>query len=194
MRKVVLASGSPRRKDILNKIGLNFSVEESGYPEDLGLNLSPTELAEFLSLKKAETVAQNHKDAIIIGADTLVVLDGKIYGKPEDNEDAKKMLGQLSGTTHTLITAFTIIDTESGKTFTQSDKALVTFKKLNSEEIDWYVSTGEPMGKAGAYASQEKGMVFVEKINGNFSTVVGLPAHLITESLKTFGINITEKV
>jgi|SRR5581483_11149788 len=188
MRKIILASASPRRKKLLEQIGLKFSVVESNFPEDLEMNLAPAKLAEHLSLKKAETVAKKYKDAIIIGADTLVCFKNKIYGKPKDKKDAAYMLSLFSGTKHEIMSAFTIIDTSSNKILTSFEKAIVFFRKMTKEEIEWYVNTGEPMGKAGSYASQEKGGMFIEKIDGDFFTVVGLPLCKLVEKLKNFGI------
>lgn len=190
MRKIILASASPRRKALLKQIGLNFEVVVSDIDEKIDKNLKPDKLAENLSLQKAEDVAKKYKDAIIIAADTFVVLDNEILGKPGTAKKAREMLKKLSGKVHSVITGFTIIDTKSGKTVTKSVKSKVFMKKLTKEEIDAYVNTGEPLDKAGAYAVQERGGLFVKKIEGDFFNVVGLPIFAVTKALKKFGVKI----
>lgn len=190
MRKIILASASPRRKVLLKQIGLNFEVVVSNFEEKIEDNLKPVDLAKKFSLQKAKDVAKNYDDAIIIAADTFVVLGNEILGKPKNKELARKMLEKLSGKAHLVITGFTIIDTKSGKTVTKSVESKVFMKKLTKEEIDAYVNTGEPLDKAGAYAVQEKGGLFVEKIEGDFFNVVGLPIFTLMQGLKKFGVNI----
>lgn len=188
MKTIILASASPRRKELLKKIGLEFKVDISRYREDATLELSPKKLAEFLSLQKAKDVAKRHKNAIIVSADTLVVLKNEILGKPRTAIEAKKMLGKLSGKTHLVITGFTIIDTKTNRTVTKSVETKVYFRKLTVKEIDDYVATKEPLDKAGAYGIQEKARAFVEKIEGDFFNVVGLPIKSLIRELKKFGI------
>lgn len=191
MRKIILASASPRRKQLLENIGLEFVVEESGYPEEEEIN-DAIKLAKHLSLQKAKIVAKRHKgeDAVIIGSDTVVWFEGKTYGKPADHADAKRMLSMFSGKMHEITTGFTIIDTKTNKTVTKSQTAKVFFKKMTEEELDWYVATGEPMGKGGAYAAQQKASMLIERVEGDFFTVVGLPVTLLVETLKDFGISV----
>lgn len=190
MRKIILASKSPRRKALLNNIGLKFTVEVSNIEEKININIKPQKTAEKLSLEKARQIAKKHKDAIIIAADTFVVYKNKILGKPETEKNAEKMLKLLSGKQHLVITGFTIIDTKSGKTVTKSDETKVYMKKMTSGEIDAYIKTKEPLDKAGAYAVQEKGGIFVEKIEGDFLNVVGLPVFKLTSELKKFNVRI----
>lgn len=192
MKKIILASQSPRRKALLKQIGLDFEVIVSSFEEKIDKNLKPGELAEKFSLEKAKDVAKRQKNAIIIAADTFVVLGNEILGKPKTKELAKKMLEKLSGKAHLVITGFTIIDTKSGKTVTKSVESKLFMKKLTKEEIDTYVNTGEPLDKAGAYAVQEKGGLFIKKIEGDFFNVVGLPIFAVTWELKKFGINILQ--
>ena len=188
MKTIILASASPRRKEILSKKGLKFSVDESGYEEDLGLDLKPDKLAVFLSREKARDVARRHKNALIISADTIVVLKKRIFGKPLNKTEAKEMLKTLSGKAHTVITGYTIIDTDSGKELSRSVESKVFFKVLSDAEIDTYIKSGEPMDKAGAYGVQGLGAVIVRKIDGDFFNVMGLPLNTLAESLKKFGI------
>lgn len=189
-KTIILASSSPRRRNLLKKTGLKFKVVESKFDEkiDLKSKLKPHELVKKLSFKKAKIVAKNHKNSIIIGADTIVFLKGKILGKPKDKEDAKRMLEILSGKTHVVVTGFTIIDTELNKTVTKSIETKVSIKKLSDQEIDGYITTKEPFGKAGAYAIQEKGSIFIEKVEGDFFNAVGLPIYSLMIELKNLGI------
>lgn len=190
MKKIILASASPRRKEIMDITGLNFSVCKSDYEEDLNLSMQPRELARFLSRKKAETVAANHKNALIIGADTFIVYNDRLLGKPHTEKEAEKMLKMLNGNKHSVITGFTIIDTGSGRKLSRSVTTTVYFKKLSSKEIKAYLRSKEPLDKAGAYAVQGLGAVFVEKIDGDFFNVMGLPLCALTESLKKFGVYV----
>jgi len=190
MNKIILASSSPRRKDLLLQIGLKFEVDPSDYKEDMGLKMSPKELAEYLSLGKAKDVAQRHKDSIIIAADTFCVFNGELLGKPKTKEEAVGMLQKLSGNVHSVITGFTIIDTKTNKQISKSVETKVYFKKLSSNEINNYVASGEPLDKAGAYAVQNRGGLFVEKIEGDYFNIVGLPIMPLAEELKNFGIDV----
>jgi septum formation protein len=189
-KQIILASSSPRRKQILEQVGLKFTVEVSDYEENPIPGMSPSVFVETLSLGKAKAVAKNHNDAIIIGADTIVVLDNQILGKPKTKEDAMQMLKKLSGNTHAVFTGFTIIDTANKKTITNHVETKIRFKKLSKEEIAAYIETGEPMDKAGAYGVQDRGALFVEHIEGDYSSVMGLPILKIFEILKEFGIDI----
>jgi septum formation protein len=190
MRKIILASASPRRKEILRKTGLNFSICTSDYKEDINLSLKPRALAKFLSRKKAETVAHKYKNAIIIAADTFIVFKNRLLGKPHTDKEAEKMLNMLNGKAHSVITGFTIMDTASKKILSRSVETKVYFKKLGRKEINAYVRSKEPLDKAGAYAIQGLGSVFIERIDGDFLNVVGLPLLALTESLKKFGITV----
>lgn len=187
MKRIILASASPRRKELLKKIGLKFTVDASKYKEDSILNMPPKKLANFLSLQKAKDVAKRYKNAIVIAADTLVVLGNEILGKPHTETGAKKMLMKLNGKVHLVITGFAIVDTDTNKTVTKSVETKVYFKQLTVKEIDNYVKTKEPLDKAGAYGIQEKASAFVEKIEGDFFNVVGLPLNALTCELKKFG-------
>jgi septum formation protein len=190
MKKIILASASQRRKDILKKTGLNFSVCTSDYKEDINLPLKPRALAKFLSRKKAEAVAHKYKNAIIIAADTFIVFKNRLLGKPHTDKEAEKMLNMLNGKTHSVITGFTIMDTAGKKILSRSVETKVYFKKLGGKEINAYVRTKEPLDKAGAYAIQGLGAVFIKKIDGDFLNVVGLPLRALTQTLKKFGITV----
>jgi septum formation protein len=190
MRKIILASKSPRRKALLEQIKLKFTVDVSDIDESKIPYSTPNNLAKNLSKAKASAVSKKYKDAIIIAADTLVVLGKEIIGKPRDKEDAIKMLRKLSGKTHTVITGFTIYDLQFEKKITKTVKSKVKFKKMTDEEIKSYVKTGEPMDKAGGYGIQDKSAIFIEKVEGDFFNVVGLPIFSLCKELYKFGINI----
>jgi septum formation protein len=190
MKKIILASGSPRRKELLEKIGLKFDVEPADYAEDIPAGLTYREIAQKLSLEKAKAVAANHTDAIIIGADTFGIFEGKILGKPHHAAQAKKMLTMLGGKSHTVMTGYTIIDSATGKTATGISETAVHFRRLSEEEIDAYIKTGEPLDKAGAYAIQGLGALLVDRIEGDYYNVIGLPLCPLMEDLKKFGVKI----
>jgi septum formation protein len=190
MKTIILASASPRRKEILEGTRLKFEVDESRCEERPGHGMKPHETAMFLSREKARDVAGRHTNSIVIAADTVVVLEGRLFGKPASKEEARKMLKALSGKAHSVITAFTILDTDNGKKVSASVETKVFFKKLGKDEIEAYISSGEPFGKAGAYGIQGLGAVMVKKIEGDFFNVMGLPLNALAESLKKFEVKI----
>jgi septum formation protein len=190
MRKIVLASGSPRRKELLEKIGLKFEVDPAEYVETLKSGMKPEEIARYLSLQKAQSAAKKYPDAIIIAADTFGVISGSVIGKPHNEAEARNILRKLSGRPHRVITGFTMMDTAVGKAVTRSVETTVHFRKLTDEEIDAYVRTGEPLDKAGAYGIQGLGAVLVDRIEGDFYNVIGLPLSALAEALKEFGIDV----
>jgi septum formation protein len=190
IKTIILASASPRRKEILEKTGLKFRVDESRCEEKMDAGLKPQNLARFLSLKKAREVARRHSNALVIAADTIVVLRGRIFGKPCDKEQAREMLRVFSGKTHSVITGFTIIDTVSKKELSRSISSKVFFKRLSADEIEAYISSGEPLDKAGAYGIQGLGAVLIKRIEGDFFNVMGLPLNALAGSLKKFGVNV----
>ena len=189
-RAIILASASPRRKEILEKTGLGFKVQESWFDEKIDSSLNPRELARSLSRKKAREVARNHHDALVIAADTIVVLGSKLFGKPGSSKEAKEMLRAFSGKTHRVITGFTIIDTAGKKELSRSVESKVFFKRLSQDEIDAYVRSGEPLDKAGGYGIQGLGAALIQKIEGDFYNVMGLPLYALVQSLKKFGIKV----
>jgi septum formation protein len=189
MKQVIMASTSPRRKEILSKTKLTFTTEESDYEEDMSLDLPPNELAKTLSYGKAEAVAKRHDDAIIIGADTFIAFERKILGKPNTPEKAKEMLETLSGKSHSVFTGFTIIDCSNQKKVSKAIETKVYFKNLSDQEIQDYVDSGEPINRSGAYAIQELGALLVEKIEGDFFNVMGLPLSALSDTLLEFDVN-----
>ncbi len=182
MRAVILASASPRRREICDLLGLTYTVQ----PAQTELPADPTVLPEQAVLRvargKAEEIAARNPDAVVIGADTVVVVDEEILGKPQDEADAKAMLRRLSGREHRVITAVWICDGERSEGF--ADAATVTFMPMTADEIDAYVASGEPMDKAGAYAIQGQGMRYIRGLCGDFYTVMGLPSGRLYEILK----------
>ena len=190
MRRIILASASPRRKELLKQLGLEFEVAPSEYPEDLVKKLPPRTIVRRLSIEKAKAVAPLYPDSIIIAADTIGVIGGKVIGKPKTIAEAKAMLRLLSGKTHLVITGVTILDTADGCSSTGVVTTAVTFRKLTKSDIDAYVATGEPLDKAGAYAIQGLGAVLVKEIRGDYFNVMGLPIGEVAAKLKKFGIDI----
>ena len=174
--QIVLASGSPRRREILEQIGLPFTVIPSQAEEDMSREISPSLAVQSLSLLKAADVAKSQpENALIIGADTVVVFEDEILTKPKDVEDAKAMLRRLSGNCHSVLTGLTVLRRWDGKSISVTEETKVYFKKLSEQEIESYVSTKEPLDKAGSYGVQGLGGLFVEKIDGDYYNVVGLP-------------------
>lgn len=192
-RRIILASGSKQRKKLLDMIGIDFEVCKSGYEEDMSEKLPARELAQKLALGKARDVAKKHKDAIIIAADSFGVLDGEFLGKPRSIEEAKEMLRKLSGKKHELITGIAVIDTQNGKTITDCDVGEVWMRELTDEEISLYVKTGEPLDKAPSYTIEGIGAVLVEKVNGNYTSIIGLPIPKIYNILLKLGVNMLER-
>ena len=192
MKKLILASASPRRRELLQKIGLKFEVDASNCAEEIDPAALPEELVRRISIDKAKAVAPRHQNAVIIAADTIGVIGKKVLGKPHTAAEARKMLAQISGKAHLVITGLTVLDTATGKTITKTVTTKVYIKKLTRAEIDAYVATGEPLDKAGAYGIQGLGAVIVEKIEGDYFNVVGLPLFTLTEVLKEFGISVWE--
>lgn len=190
MKKIILASSSPRRKEILLKTGLPFEIQESNYEENMNLPMSPENLSEHLSLGKAKSVANKNSNAIIIAADTFVVYDNKCLGKPKTELLAKEMLNMLNGKENNIITGVTIIDTTNDYIVSFHETTKVFMKHMSLETIEAYINTGEPLERAGGYSLQEMGAILVEKIDGDFFNAMGLPLNRLSEELKDFGINI----
>jgi len=190
MKRIVLASASPRRKELLEQMGLQFEVDPADHDEGKASASEPHGMAMELSLGKASAAARKHRKAIIIAADTLVVLEGGVFGKPRTNAQARGMLRALNGRAHSVITGFTILDTGSGRVLSKSVETRVHMRKLTLKEIDDYVRTREPLDKAGGYAIQGRGAVLVDRIDGDYSNVVGLPLSALAESLREFGVKV----
>jgi septum formation protein len=189
-RKIVLASTSPRRKEILEKTGLKFKIIDSGYEEVMVQNSDPIRLVKKLALGKAKNAAKRYREEIIIAADTFVVLGQKKLGKPKSKAEAKRMLKQLSGKTHSIITGFVVIDTMHDKTIAKVSETKVYFRKIKDSEIDAYLKTDEPMDKAGAYAIQGLAAIFVKKIEGDYFNAVGLPLNDLVQVLDKLGLQV----
>ena len=180
-RQVVLASASPRRLEILRQIGIEPELHPVAVEEDNTLTAQRDEeaIVSANAARKAQAAAPAHADAIVIGADTIVAFEGAIFGKPANREDAKRMLEALSGNTHKVYTGICLIDTKSGKTVGGASVCEVTFPKLKEREIDEYLDSGEPFDKAGAYGIQGRGALLVDRIEGDYYTVVGLSVPLL---------------
>lgn len=181
---VILASASPRRKELMGLICKDFRVIPSDCGEDIPEDIKPEMTAEYLSRIKCGCISEVYRNALVIGCDTVVLCDGKVLGKPEDEQDAARMLRMLSGKTHQVITGVTISCGIKKSSFSVCTD--VTFRTLSDEDINDYVATGEPMDKAGAYGIQGKGALLAKKINGDFFNVVGLPVSELAAKLKNF--------
>ncbi len=174
----ILASQSPRRRQLLGQIGFTFRVEPSPFEETIPENGNPADIVRALALEKAEPVSRRFPSALTLGADTVVVHEGVVLGKPEDEAEAHAMLRRLSGETHTVFTGLALLHPASDRRVSACEATRVTFDALSDEEIRAYVATGAPMDKAGAYGIQgDLGAVFVARIEGDFYTVMGLPLH-----------------
>lgn len=184
---IILASGSPRRHELLKKLCQNFKIQISDASE-IKNDLSPQLLAIHNAKIKAQDVFNKNPGEIVIGADTIVVLNGKIFGKPQNPADAEQMLAQLAGKKHEVITGLAIIRSD-GKIFNDYDITEVFFGSMTSQDIKNYVATGEPLDKSGSYALQGGATKFIEKINGDWSNVVGLPVYRLRKLAQNAGIN-----
>ena len=205
MSQIILASASPRRKELLEQIGLEFEICPAK-GEEIITKTIPEEVVMELSKQKAEEIASmvatfgeenkeitTPSDILVIGADTVVAYDGKILGKPKDEEDAKRMLTMLAGNTHSVFTGVTLVLIDkSGRAgeLVFYEKTDVTMHSMTEQEIARYVASGEPMDKAGAYGIQGKCAIYIEKITGDYNNVVGLPIARIYQELKKIGIDI----
>lgn len=197
MKKIILGSASPRRRELLSQIGVSFEVRTSGR-EEIYHSAIPEEIVRELALMKAENVAgdltdeQNEapNDTIVIGADTIVVLDGKILGKPVDEKDAADMIGALQGRSHEVYTGVAILDYDAQGEKNVSVHAVGTkvyVNPMDEAEISAYIDTGEPMDKAGAYGIQGRFAAYIDRIEGDYYNVVGLPVSYVYQALKRIG-------
>ncbi|USG64137.1 Maf family protein [Brevibacillus ruminantium] len=187
---LILASSSPRRRELLQTIGLSFTVITSDVDESTEPDLSPQEVVEQLAYRKAKTVAEKVEEGVVLGSDTVVVLDGVILGKPTDEEHAFQMLTSLQGREHVVYSGVALIDAKTGRVELNHSKTQVRIRSLTEREILAYIRTGEPMDKAGSYAIQGIGATLVESIAGDYFTVVGLPLRLTADMLSRFGISL----
>lgn len=186
-KQLVLASASPRRKELLDNIGLDFLVHPSKF-EEKDTHETPEQLALHNAIGKAQDVARHYKNALVLGVDTVVAFQDHQIGKPRDPEDAKRILRLLSNTTHKVISALCIIDSNSFKNVTAIETTLITLDRLEEAEIEAYVHSGEGIDKAGGFAIQGLGSLFVKKIEGDYFNVVGLPIFRLKKLLKEFGV------
>lgn len=185
--RIILASASPRRAELLKQIGVEFElvpsqIEERPHPDE-----APGDYITRIARAKVVAVARGRDSGLVIGADTVVVLDGRLIGKPENQADAHRLLRLLSGKWHAVLTGVALYDVETRHEVADYEKTLVKFAPLNDTEIDWYVNTGEPMDKAGAYGIQGLGGLFVDEIAGNYYNVVGLPIPIVYRLARRLG-------
>ena len=186
--ELILASQSPRRKYLLEQAGLRFSIVPSPFDESAVAPCEPARYVQYLAEGKADEVATRHPGAWVIGADTIVAAEDHLLGKPASRTAARRMLGRLSGKTHQVYTGYCICRHRNNAKFVGVAQTDVTFKNLSEKEIEWYIQTGEPFDKAGAYAIQGMGTFLVRRINGSYSNVVGLPVCEVIEILIREGI------
>lgn len=189
---IVLASDSPRRRELLGRLGVAFEVVPAGLPEGQGEGPQggPEEAAEGLALAKAEAVSPNHSDSLVLGADTIVAAGGRFFGKPADAAEARSMLEALSGRTHQVVTGVALVCRSRGLKEVAHEATDVTFRKLSAGEIESYVLSDEPYDKAGAYAVQGKAGLFVESLQGDYDNVVGLPLKTVARLLEAAGVEL----
>ena len=186
--RVVLASSSPRRKELLSQAGIHFTVIVSGCDETPLPQESPQSMVERLALEKAQAVAVHELDSFVIGADTTVFIDDEALGKPGSYDQACQMLGKIQGRTHQVWGGIAIVNRALGVTRSWSHMTKVTMSAMSPEIISWYAASGEPMDKAGAYAIQGLGLQFVESIEGSYSNVVGLNISSVLQTLRDLGV------
>ena len=183
--ELILASQSPRRWELFKLVGLDYTAVTSDADENISLG-EPGSFVEQLALRKAEAVKQAHPGACIVGADTIVWLDGEIIGKPRNEEDAVRILKKLSGRTHTVYTGVAVLT--DGSTQLCHDTTMVTMEEIPEEDIRAYVASGEPLDKAGAYGIQGPAAVFVKRVEGCYFTIIGMPMHKLYHMLANVGI------
>lgn len=187
MEKLILASASERRRRLLDLLGIPFQVVPSQVQEDQELASSPQELVLELAALKANQVARAHPDRWVIGADTVVCIDGQVLGKPQGAAHARRMLQMLQGRLHTVVTGLCVVHVHRALQSRCAVSTVVEMQALSAREIDWYISTGEPLDKAGAYAIQGKGAVLIRSIQGSYTNVVGLPLTELILMLRDLG-------
>jgi len=186
--RLILASASPRRKEMLRMVGVAFTVQHSDVNEDPRAGESPEAYALRLSEAKARAVAARRPGRWVLGADTIVTIDGELLGKPRTPDEARGMIRKLSGRAHTVITAFTLFNSERAEPIRRAVSSQVRFKEIPDDELEWYVATDEPYDKAGGYAVQGKASVLVAEVRGSWTNVVGLPLCELVEALKGLGL------
>lgn len=193
--KLILASGSPRRRELLHQLELEFQVITSDVEEHVDPTLTPDQVVQALALQKAKAVSHDQEaGTVTVGADTVVVLDGEILGKPKDQADAHAMLTRLSGRSHEVYTGIAIVmkGSEGTKTWTRARRTEVWMRELSDAKRTWYIETGEPMDKAGSYGIQGYGATLVDRIEGCYFNVVGFPLALFDEMMEEIGLPVIE--
>lgn len=190
---LVLASGSPRRRELLQQLGLEFQVETSDLDEDAVEADDPHELARRLARLKVERVARRFPDAVVLAADTVVVLGDRVLGKPADAGEARRMLRELAGKTHSVITGVALCHARQDRLEVFSEETRVEMRSLTGDEIEAYVASGEPSDKAGGYGIQGRAGAFIPRIEGCYFNVVGLPLAAISRRLEEFGVVVWRK-
>ena len=190
---LILASSSPRRRELLDSLGLSFEVIIKPVSEDVPPGTAPYRVVEMLAERKARAVADERSQGLVIGSDTIVAYQNKILGKPRNEAHAREMLHMLQGSSHDVYSGLAVIDCQSKKTIVTYQRTKVKFKSLTADEIDAYIASGEPFGKAGAYAIQGLASVFIEGIEGCYSNVVGLPLKCLADVLKKFDYDVLNK-
>ncbi|WP_044640555.1 Maf family protein [Risungbinella massiliensis] len=191
--KLILASGSPRRRELLHQLELEFQVITSDVEEHVDPTLTPDQVVQALALQKAEAVSfEQEVGTVTVGADTVVVLDGEILGKPKDKAEAHEMLARLSGRSHEVYTGIAVVvkGSDETKSWTRARRTEVWMRDLDDEKREWYVETGEPMDKAGSYGIQGYGATLVDRIEGCYFNVVGFPLALFDELLEEIGLPV----
>ena len=186
--RLILASASPQRAALLREYGYEFEViiPPVHEPDELAGHPAPERQAEALSYFKARGVAELVGQGIILAADTVVALSERVFGKPADRNDARRILQSLAGTTHRVITGTTLLEPSTGKRLIEHDSTAVTMRRLTEEELEQYLGTGAWADKAGAYGIQDRGDAFIERIEGSFTNVVGLPMELVSQMLRSW--------
>jgi septum formation protein len=190
--RIILASSSPRRADLLRTIGVEFEVVPSHVQERPHPDEAPADYITRLARAKAISIARHREQGLVIGADTIVVLDGRILGKPADEGEAGRMLRSLSGRWHAVMTGVALYDVATRQEVADYDKSLVRFGQMSEQEIRWYIKSGEPMDKAGGYGIQGLASLFVEEIAGNYFNVVGLPLPLVYRLARRLGYSFLD--
>lgn len=189
MKKIILASGSPRRRELLEQIGVKFEIHKAEGEEKITSSI-PEEAVKELSLQKAKEVSGKYDGDVIIGADTVVAVDGQILGKPADRADAVRMLRLLQGKNHQVVTGVTVLLKKNGRTVNFAEVTKVYIFPMTEEQIEQYIETGEPMDKAGAYGIQGKFAVYVSGIEGDYNNVVGLPVGRLYQETLAAGVDL----
>lgn len=191
--KLVLASGSPRRKELLTQLGLSFETIPSNADESLTHSISPEETVQELAFRKAKSIVDRVDHALVIGADTLVVCDQEVLGKPQNKDEAAQMLTRLQGRSHHVVSGIALVEVINGeikRVDTKTQKTVVWMLPLSQSQINWYIQTGEPLDKAGAYGIQGIGACFIDKIDGCYFNVVGMSLPLLNQMVAQMGYQL----